>query len=126
MTSSACDIGTVSEFAPGTPYCIEVAGRRLVVVRNGDRFYALRDTCPHQGAPLSAGSVQGTTLKRDVGDPIAFGRVGEILRCPWHGWEFDLKTGRSLIDPDKIRVRAYPVRVEGDRVIVEIAAHAEF
>jgi 3-phenylpropionate/trans-cinnamate dioxygenase ferredoxin subunit len=39
-------------------------------------------------------------------------RGGEILRCPWHGWEFDLRDGRSVVDPERTRVRSYPVEVE--------------
>jgi 3-phenylpropionate/trans-cinnamate dioxygenase ferredoxin subunit len=48
-------------------------------------------------------------------------RRGEILRCPWHGWEFDVKTGQSWFDPVQTRVRAYPVTVE----TVEIDGKAE-
>jgi 3-phenylpropionate/trans-cinnamate dioxygenase ferredoxin subunit len=50
-------------------------------------------------------------------------REGEILRCPWHGWEFDLRDGRSVIDPDGTRVRAYlvetyPVEVEQAQLVL--------
>jgi len=41
-----------------------------------------------------------------------WGREGEILRCPWHGWEFDLITGRSIFNPHKMRVKTYEVTVE--------------
>jgi 3-phenylpropionate/trans-cinnamate dioxygenase ferredoxin subunit len=50
---------------------------------------------------------------------VEFERDGEILRCPWHGWEFDLRTGRSVVDPDGVRVRSYDVVVDdGDTVTV--------
>jgi 3-phenylpropionate/trans-cinnamate dioxygenase ferredoxin subunit len=42
------------------------------------------------------------------------------MRCPWHGWEFDIASGRSLFDPDGVRVRNYPVTVEDGTVIVEL------
>ena len=47
-------------------------------------------------------------------------RTGEVVVCPWHGWEFDVQTGRSLCDPQKTRVRSYVTRVEHGRVFVEM------
>ena len=91
-----------------------------MVVRRGPRFFALRDICPHQGAPLSAGKVDGTALPCLPGQEISYGRLGEILTCPWHGWQFELATGRALIEPERHRVRVYPVRVSGGRVIVQM------
>ena len=120
MTSHAVDIGSVGEFEMGTPYRIKVGDRDMVVVRWEDQFYALRDTCPHQGAPLSNGSVTGTTLECDVGSALKYGRDGEILCCPWHGWQFDIKTGCSLVDPEKTRVRTYSIRVADGRVVVDV------
>jgi 3-phenylpropionate/trans-cinnamate dioxygenase ferredoxin subunit len=47
-----------------------------------------------------------------------FTRKGEIVRCPWHGWEFDIRTGKSYCDPEKIKTRAYPVEtVSGTRIV---------
>ena len=48
-----------------------------------------------------------------------WGREGEILACPWHGWEFDLLTGESLSDP-RIRLRRYPVEVEDDTIYITL------
>ena len=48
-----------------------------------------------------------------------YSRPGEILRCPWHGWEFDVRTGKSFCDPSKISVREYPVEVASGKTIVE-------
>jgi 3-phenylpropionate/trans-cinnamate dioxygenase ferredoxin subunit len=78
----------------------------------GGRFHALRNLCPHQQAPLCEGRIMGTTLASRPGTYV-YGREGQILRCPWHGWEFDLTTGRSVFDPDGCRVKQYPVSVEG-------------
>ena len=54
-------------------------------------------------------------------DPLEYvwGLDDQILRCPWHGWEFDLETGKSLFDPEGERVKTYAVVVEGDRVVLE-------
>ncbi len=120
MDSSARDIGAIADFEDGKPHHVEVDGRALVVVRRDQQFYALRDTCPHQGARLSNGKVGGTSLPCLPGEEIHYGRIGEILTCPWHGWEYDIRTGQSLINPEKVRVATYGVRVEGGRVVVDI------
>jgi nitrite reductase/ring-hydroxylating ferredoxin subunit len=96
---------------------------RVCLVRAGDRFYALHDRCPHRMAPLSAGTVGGTAVPSEVG-VVRYGRDGEILRCPWHGWEFDVTDGRSLHDPVKERVRAYPVEIVEGAVYVDLAGRA--
>ena len=88
-----------------------VGSRSIGVFNVSGRYYALRNACPHQGAPLCRGSVTGTTLPGPPGC-YDYAREGEIVRCPWHGWEFDITTGRSVFNPHKVRVRAYPVAVE--------------
>ena len=120
MASRRVDLGAVDAFVDGQAHRVEIDGRGLVVVRRQDTFYVLRDICPHQGARLSDGSVTGTALECNPGAEIVLGREGEILSCPWHGWEFDLCTGRSLIDPETVRVRTYAVSVEAERVLVEL------
>ena len=108
-------VGTVAEIPPGQRKIVDVAGRSIGVFNVGGSFYALRNRCPHQGGPLCLGSVKGTALPSPPGE-YRWGREGEILRCPWHGWEFDLVTGRSLCDPNGCYVRTYEVTVEaGDR-----------
>lgn len=120
MDSRSVDLGEVAAFADGQATRVEVDGRGLVVVKRGDDFYVLRDICPHQGARLSGGQVTGVVPECKPGAEIVLDRDGEILTCPWHGWQFDLCTGRSLVEPEKARVRAYPVRVEAGRVLVEL------
>lgn len=94
-----------------------VGGVTIAIGRNGREFYALRNRCPHQGAPLAGGSLSGTIVASAVGE-FRYGRDGEILRCPWHGWEFDAKTGCSLHDPEATRVGVYDTLIEGDDVYV--------
>lgn len=74
----------------------------------GGQFRAYRNACPHAGAPVCLGRVSGTPLPSKVYEYI-YGREGCILRCPWHGWEFDLKTGEHIVDP---QTRLKEVRVE--------------
>jgi nitrite reductase/ring-hydroxylating ferredoxin subunit len=106
-------IGRVSEVPPGHRKIVEVEGQSIGVFNVSGTFYALKNRCPHQGAPLCLGSLKGTALPGPPGE-YRWGREGEILRCPWHGWEFDVTDGRSLWNPHRCRVRAYEVTVEPD------------
>lgn len=120
MLSSTHDVGSVADFPDGVPVPVRVAGRDLMVVRQGNRVYALRDRCPHQGARLSSGRVGGMTRPCKPGEELVLARVGEIVTCPWHGWEYDLISGCSLAAPERARVATYSARVEGDRVLVTV------
>lgn len=104
-------IGRVSELTPGERRIVEVDGRSIGVFNVHGQFYALRNRCPHQGAPLCLGAIKGMALPSQPGE-YRWGREGEILRCPWHGWEFDLMTGRSIFNPHRMHVRTYEVTVE--------------
>jgi nitrite reductase/ring-hydroxylating ferredoxin subunit len=104
-------IGKVGELPPGERKVVEAEGRSIGVFNVGGNFYGLRNSCPHQAAPLCLGSVKGMTMPSKPGE-YAWAREGEILRCPWHGWEFDITTGRSVFNPHKTRVRSYEVTVE--------------
>jgi nitrite reductase/ring-hydroxylating ferredoxin subunit len=101
----------VGELPPGERKIVEVGGRSIGVFNVGGEFYALRNSCPHQAAPLCRGSVKGMAKPGEPGEYV-WEREGEILRCPWHGWEFDIKTGGSIYNPHKTRVRSYEVTVE--------------
>jgi nitrite reductase/ring-hydroxylating ferredoxin subunit len=116
-------VGTVDEIPPGERKIVEVAGRSIGVFNVGGEFYALRNTCPHQGGPLCQGQLTGLLMARVPGE-YSYTHRGQILRCPWHGWEFDVKTGQSWFDPVQTRVRAYPVTVE-TMAVGERAADAE-
>jgi nitrite reductase/ring-hydroxylating ferredoxin subunit len=104
-------VGKVSEVPPGERKVVEAEGRSIGVFNIGGNFYGLRNSCPHQAAPLCLGSVKGMAMPSKPGE-YTWAREGEILRCPWHGWEFDVTTGRSVFNPHKTRVRSYEVTVE--------------
>jgi nitrite reductase (NADH) small subunit len=104
-------VGTVAEIGPGQRKIVDVEGISIGVFNVGGMFYALRNRCPHQGAPLCLGSLKGTTLPSPPGEYV-WARDGEILRCHWHGWEFDVTNGRSIFNPHRVRVRSYEVTVE--------------
>ena len=102
---------TVSELPPGERKIVEVEGRSIGVFNLAGSYYALKNVCPHQFAPLCLGKVTGYNAPSEVG-VYDWCREGEIVRCPWHGWEFDIKTGRSISNPHRVRTKSYPVTVE--------------
>jgi 3-phenylpropionate/trans-cinnamate dioxygenase ferredoxin subunit len=104
-------VASVEEIPPGERKIVEIAGRSIGVFNVHGEFYALRNRCPHQGGALCEGPVGGFVSSVGPGD-YRLTRHGEILRCPWHGWEFDIRTGQSWFDPTRVRVRAYDVTLE--------------
>jgi 3-phenylpropionate/trans-cinnamate dioxygenase ferredoxin subunit len=105
-------VGTIAEIPPGARKVLEIAGRSIGVFNINGEFFALRNSCPHQGGPLCNGRLSGFVMADKPGE-YTYSRRGEILRCPWHGWEYDVKTGQSWFDPARTRVRSYKVSVEG-------------
>jgi nitrite reductase/ring-hydroxylating ferredoxin subunit len=100
-----------TEMQTGARKIIQVGGRSIGVFNANGNYYALRNSCPHQGAPLCVGRLTGTTLPSQPGS-YRYGREGEILACPWHGWEFDVTTGKSLFNPHNCLVKKYDVTIE--------------
>lgn len=104
-------IGMTQEIAEGQRKIVRLEGISIGVFNVSGQYYAVKNSCPHQQAPLCVGKVSGTTLPSKPGQ-FLYGREGEILRCPWHGWEFDLTNGHSLFDPSRCRVKTYDVEIE--------------
>jgi nitrite reductase/ring-hydroxylating ferredoxin subunit len=104
-------VARTDEIPPGGRKIVEVERRSIGIFNVRGSYYALRDACPHQGAPLCLGQVTGLLVSSRPGE-YRWEREGEILVCPWHAWEFDITTGRSVLNPHKERVRTYPVSVE--------------
>ena len=111
-------VGRASELPPGQRKVVEGEGRSIGIFNVHGWFYALRNRCPHQAAPLCLGAIKGTTLPGKPGEYV-WARDGEILRCPWHGWEFDITTGRSIFNPHRTRVKTYEVTMEPDDEAVD-------
>jgi nitrite reductase/ring-hydroxylating ferredoxin subunit len=96
------DVGAADEQPAGTARSVIVAGVAVALFRTPvGAWRALRDCCPHMGAPLSAG------LQKD----------GAVV-CAWHGWRFDQASGACLSFPGGPSVPSHAVRVEGGRVLV--------
>ncbi len=82
---------------------VRKAGRQILLIASAGRVYAVANRCPHEGYPLSEG-----TLGPDC-----------VLTCDWHNWKFDLASGEAKVGRDPVRV--YPVRLEGDAVLIDFA-----
>jgi len=115
-------IGSVDAFPPGSSQVIDVSGRSVGVFNDGGRLHALRNVCPHHGAPLCRGSVSGLMLPSRPHEYRYSGDAEEhrVLRCPWHGYEFRLVDGTSVTNPARMRVKTYKVEVEGDEVVLYV------
>ncbi len=92
------------EVREGQAKAVHVGNKLIAVFRDGGRFYALDDTCPHMGASLSGGEV-----------------ANGIVTCPWHAWRFRLSDG-AWADAPRVRTGCYEVRIEGDEIQIRVPA----
>ena len=113
-------VATVEEIPPGQRKIVDVGGRSVGVFNVDGEYFAVLNRCPHQGGPLCKGETLGFLRPGEVGE-FHYSRAGEIVRCPWHGWEYDLRTGQSWFDPARVMVRRYDVLVEpGAQLLTEV------
>lgn len=110
-------VGQASELPPGTRHIVEAGGKSIGIYNVNGTYYAIRNLCPHQGAALCSGKTTALVTSSGPGD-FQYEREGEIVRCPWHQWEFDIKTGQMIVDP-KMRTMTYDVTVEKYDVSVD-------
>jgi nitrite reductase (NADH) small subunit len=92
-------VAKVGEIRPGWAKTVELDGVPVAVFNLGDRYCAINDTCPHAGGPLSEGALEGDS----------------VVVCPWHGWSFDLHSGKCVALPDVVQP-THEVVVDGDEV----------
>ena len=100
-------VARAADLPEGASRVFSVRGREIAVFNLSGEFFALINRCPHEGAPLAAGLRVGLSDSDRPGH-YAHSRPGELLRCPWHGWEFDLRTGKQLVD-EKMKLRGYAI-----------------
>lgn len=100
MTSEFKTVGKVSDIPPGEGMAYAVEGRMIAVFNTGDGFHAIDDLCPHMGASLAAGGLDGT-----------------VVTCPWHAWRFDCLDGAWRDNP-RLKIDRFEVRVQGDEIQV--------
>ena len=111
-------VAPLEELPPGTRKLVSVNGRAILVLNVAGELFALIDRCPHRGGSLCEGKLTGLVESSEPGH-YDYSRPNEILRCPWHGWEFDIRTGKSRCDPEKVRAASYEVSVEAGRGLTE-------
>ena len=112
-------VGSVDDFVEGQIRVVEAAGKEVGVLRWNGELFAVRNVCPHRGAPVCAGIVS-PYIEAEAGS-LRLDRDRPILACSWHRWEFDVRTGQALTDP--ARLRTYPVSVGDDgQVLLELRA----
>jgi 3-phenylpropionate/trans-cinnamate dioxygenase ferredoxin subunit len=111
-------VARVDEIPQGGVKQVEVKGRKIGIFNVHGEFFALLDKCPHAGAPLCRGAIVGLAEADEPGH-YRLTRKGELLRCPWHGWEFDIRTGQSWCDPAHTWVRRFAVAVEPGQTLVK-------
>lgn len=104
-------VARAKDLPPGSRKLVEARETSVGVFNVDGQFFALRNSCPHQGAPLCQGKITGATTAEKPFQ-IDYVREGEIIKCPWHGWEFDIMSGQSVFNPHKVKVRTYEVTVE--------------
>jgi len=107
-----------SELPPGTKKVVECGPFGIGVFNVRGDLHALINHCPHAGAAVCRGRITGTTESPD-GRSLLWVKQGEVLRCPWHGWEFDIASGKALTAAQR-RLKKYPVYLRGGDVLVEL------
>jgi len=111
-------VAKVGDLPEGAHMVVEAGGRQIGVFNIGGDYYALPNVCFHQNGPLCRGRVDGTYVaSEETGWQLEWAHEGEIVICPWHSLEFNIKTGECLAFPNR-RLATYEVRVEGEAIKV--------
>ena len=110
-------VAALDDLPAGERLIIAANGKSIGVFNTGAQIVAVLNICPHAFAPVCRGKLSGTTLPSKPGE-FVWGRENEILRCPWHGWEFDLHSGECLTD--RRRLRRFPVVIRDEAIFVEV------
>lgn len=108
-------VAHTNELPPGERKIVDVDGKSIGIFNVNGTYAAVLNLCPHEFAPVCLGRVSGTTLP-SAPQEFRWGREGEIIACPWHGWEFELLTGKCLTD--KKRLATFPVVVENETIFI--------
>jgi nitrite reductase (NADH) small subunit len=91
-----------ADITPGSIQEVQVDGKTVALANVGGSFYAINNTCLHRGGPLGQGTLEG-----------------KVVTCPWHGWQYDVTTGKTTMNPG-VGLACYPTEVRGDEVFVDM------
>jgi nitrite reductase/ring-hydroxylating ferredoxin subunit len=105
-----------ADLPSGARAAVEAFDTTIALFNVGEAVYALENRCAHHGGPLCHGRVTALLLPSEPGT-YRLDADRPVVVCPWHGWEYDLASGRTIFDP-RIFVRAFEARIEGESVAV--------
>ncbi len=94
---------TLAEVPVGSIKEVQVGGQAIALANVAGTIFAISNTCLHRGGPLGEGQLEG-----------------KVVTCPWHGWQFDVTTGKAVQNPNA-SVGCYAIEVRGDEVFVSLA-----
>ncbi len=115
MTSPNEGVVRMDSVAENGGLICSVDGRDVVLARCGDDVFAFGNRCPHQGASMLTGRIGAAVLPGAEPGEMLLDEDRMVVRCPWHGWEFDVRTGKSLHDPNRKRIVSYRTEIlEGE------------
>jgi nitrite reductase/ring-hydroxylating ferredoxin subunit len=103
MAREKVRVAALAALPPGKMLYVNVDGLPVALANVEGTLYAFGDSCRHEGGPLSAGVL-----------------IGATVTCPWHGWTYDVRSGKSIVPPVGLRLPTYPVAVEGDDIYLTI------
>lgn len=110
----------IDELLPGSKRLVHLNQVPVIVARiSPDELTAFYGRCPHHGADLNRSELTYITESSEPGT-YQICRVNEMIRCPWHGFEYDTKTGRSVVDPVRYRMKTYKTYIEDGQIVVEL------
>jgi nitrite reductase/ring-hydroxylating ferredoxin subunit len=115
------DVGAAEDFPEGEPRVVQLAGREVGIARWRGEVFALRNICPHQYGPVCGGYAMPMLLG-DVNGVLEVDDDKLVIVCPWHGWEFDARTGRAAWGQSAYRLKTFPAKIETGRVLVDAGA----
>jgi len=111
-------VARVDECKSGKAVIVNVDGKEIGLFNEGGKYFAVLNHCPHRGAPICRGRVEGRVLCLDD-ETLTYDAEAKTLRCPWHHWEFDLESGHPVA-AIRERLKVFPVRTEDDTVYVKV------
>jgi nitrite reductase/ring-hydroxylating ferredoxin subunit len=117
-------VATIDQIPPGQRMLVTISGREIGIFNIAGQYFAVGNRCPHNGASLCKGRIVSLVEASEPGS-YQVSRQGELVRCPWHGWEFDLRTGKSRCEPDRTKVRSYDAKVEPGGALTDDTLRAE-
>lgn len=112
-------VANLHDISSGKAHIFDVQGVSIGIFNVDGNIHAIRNTCPHKQAPVCQGTVGGTMLPSDPCE-FEFGLEGQVLKCPWHGWEFDITSGESLFGISSRKVQKYLIELKDDKIYIKV------